>query len=217
MRLTVMGCLWQAREMRELPAPHAGVVDVQYPSNHSVDFTLKPEAIKRCRLSLLTNSAPRKPTSPNSGGRGGGMRGLSQWVQLCTSRDMEPIDPPLYSTYAWNQSPWNSHRQARNLRRSFLFRKLSYILKNLFKAYTTTPPSGRSNLVLLYLLWAAYYIVIYVPVPTAYWSLRAEFFYLIRSSRHLGTMRKKLSTHFLNKRNKELINLFNEYLAPSKY
>ncbi len=41
MCLTVMGRLWQARDVRELPAPHAGVVDVQYPSNHSVDFALK--------------------------------------------------------------------------------------------------------------------------------------------------------------------------------
>ncbi len=43
---------------------------------------------KRCRLSLLTNSAPQKR------GEGGGglvaVRGLTQkWVQLCTSRDME--------------------------------------------------------------------------------------------------------------------------------
>jgi hypothetical protein len=37
---------------------------------------------KRCRLSFL---------SPNVGGGGGeGLRNLSQWAQLCTSRDMEP-------------------------------------------------------------------------------------------------------------------------------
>jgi hypothetical protein len=28
--------------------------------------------------------------SPNAGGGGGGMRGLSQWEQLCKTRDMEP-------------------------------------------------------------------------------------------------------------------------------
>ncbi len=45
---------------------------------------------KRCRLSLLTNSALAiRVTSPNAGG-GGELRGLSQWIQLCTSRDMEP-------------------------------------------------------------------------------------------------------------------------------
>ncbi len=43
---------------------------------------------KRCRLSLLTNSA-LSYTSPNARGLGG-LRGLSQWVQLCISRDMEP-------------------------------------------------------------------------------------------------------------------------------
>ncbi len=43
---------------------------------------------KRCRLSLLTNSAPIYESK--CGGRGE-LRGLIQWVQLCTSRDMEPI------------------------------------------------------------------------------------------------------------------------------
>ncbi len=38
---------------------------------------------KRCRLSLLTNSALVYESKC-------GLRGLSQWAQLCTSRDMEP-------------------------------------------------------------------------------------------------------------------------------
>ncbi len=41
---------------------------------------------KRCRLSLLTNSALAIRVQM----RGGGLQGLSQWVQLCTSRDIEP-------------------------------------------------------------------------------------------------------------------------------
>ncbi len=38
--------------------------------------------IKRCRLSWLTNRA--LVYEPKAGGGGGGLRGLSQWVQLCT-------------------------------------------------------------------------------------------------------------------------------------
>ncbi len=37
---------------------------------------------KRCRLSWLANSAI--VYEPKCGGKGGGLRGLSQWVQLCT-------------------------------------------------------------------------------------------------------------------------------------
>ncbi len=44
---------------------------------------------KRCRLSLLTNSALVIRVQMRGEG-GGELRGLSQWVQLCTSRDMEP-------------------------------------------------------------------------------------------------------------------------------
>ncbi len=36
----------------------------------------------------MTNSA--LVYESKCGGRGGELRGLSQWVQLCTSRDMEP-------------------------------------------------------------------------------------------------------------------------------
>jgi hypothetical protein len=45
---------------------------------------------KRCRLSWLTNSALVLQVQRNAGGMGWGGGGLSQWVQMCTSRDMEP-------------------------------------------------------------------------------------------------------------------------------
>ncbi len=48
---------------------------------------LHQEVTKRCRLSLLTNSV-LVYESKRGGGGGIAGRGLSQWVQLCTSRDM---------------------------------------------------------------------------------------------------------------------------------
>ncbi len=59
--------------------------------------------LQRDVVSLCWPIAPSY-TSPNARG-GGALRGLSQWEQLCTSRDMEPThvnfgDIPPYLTYA---------------------------------------------------------------------------------------------------------------------
>ncbi len=52
------------------------------------DWLLIDQVSESCRLSLLTNSA--LVYESKCGGEGEELRCLCQWVQLCTSRDMEP-------------------------------------------------------------------------------------------------------------------------------
>jgi hypothetical protein len=69
-----------------------------FPSLYSINIYLTKSTIQgvtnRCRLSLLTNSA--LVYEPKGGG---GMRGLSQWVQLYTGAQINYGDLTIYLTY----------------------------------------------------------------------------------------------------------------------
>ncbi len=64
---------------------------VDDPCLYSVPMIPGRGVTKRCRLSLLNKSALVIRESKCR--EWGELRGLSQWVQLCTSRDMEPNQP----------------------------------------------------------------------------------------------------------------------------
>ncbi len=78
------------------------------PPNMSIMYGMNQGVTKRCHLSWLTNST--LVYEPKCGGRGG-LRGLSQWVQLCANAHGAQINFGDLTPYTYERKPSSSFRR----------------------------------------------------------------------------------------------------------